>query len=432
MATMNIGRVRPVAKGDWDSTSEFQVLDIVTYGGESHIAIRSVPANTPPTYPSTYWQKLSTKGFTPSHNWSGTSLQFQNPDGTFGALVNLKGATGSQGPTGPTGPTGASPEYSWSGTELRFKNPDGTWGAYVDLIGATGPEGPTGPTGPQGPKGDTGATGPKGNTGATGATGATGPAPSHGWSGTSLRFMNPNGTWGSYVNLKGATGATGPQGPEGPVGPTGPQGPKGNTGATGSQGPQGVQGPSPTYQWSGTSLRIQNPNGTWGSYVNLKGATGATGPQGPTGAKGDTGATGPTGPKGNTGATGATGPQGPKGDPGPSVPWEWTEAVGFHYLFRGNSGAPLTLTTSSLYGEYLFLEVVLEKSDDKAAVIVPHPFHSDLDIGTQARTSGFGVVGSTQVRVDVHFDVWNQTVKVRLSTTGIAIRMVRGIKYTPS
>ena len=36
--------------------------------------------------------------------------------------------------------------------------------------------------------------------------GATGPAPEHGWSGYSLRFKNPNGTWGSYTNLRGAMG----------------------------------------------------------------------------------------------------------------------------------------------------------------------------------------------------------------------------------
>lgn len=33
----------------------------------------------------------------PAHRWQGTSLQFQNPDGTWGKLVNLKGNPGGGG-----------------------------------------------------------------------------------------------------------------------------------------------------------------------------------------------------------------------------------------------------------------------------------------------------------------------------------------------
>lgn len=45
--------------------------------------------------------------------------------------------------------------------------------------------------GPQGPKGE------------------TGPAPAHEWQGTSLRFANPDGTWGDLVNLQGPQGEAG-------------------------------------------------------------------------------------------------------------------------------------------------------------------------------------------------------------------------------
>jgi hypothetical protein len=104
--------------------------------------------------------------------------------------------------------------------------------------------------------------------------------------------MNPNGTWGSYVNLRGATGATGPQGT------TGAQGPTGNTGATGGTGPQGIQGPEGD----------QGPTGPQGG----------TGPQGSQGVKGDTGNTGSAGsagPQGPTGPAGSTGATGPSGNP---------------------------------------------------------------------------------------------------------------------
>lgn len=37
-----------------------------------------------------------------------------------------------------------------------------------------------------------------------GSIGPSGPPPEHSWNGTSLRFKNPDGSWGSYVNLSGS------------------------------------------------------------------------------------------------------------------------------------------------------------------------------------------------------------------------------------
>jgi hypothetical protein len=131
------------------------------------------------------------------------------------AKSGTPGPQGPGGPPGPQGPKGDKPAHEWSELLLRFENPDGSWGAYVDLQGPKGDTGDPGPTGPQGPKGDT---------------------PAHQWSSTSLRFEKPDGTWGTYVNL---------QGPQGPVGPQGPQGPPGapvttsavcNSGAGGQDG----------------------------------------------------------------------------------------------------------------------------------------------------------------------------------------------------
>lgn len=42
------------------------------------------------------------------------------------------------GPKGDTGDKGDKPAHSWSGTQLRFENPNGTWGTYVDLKGNDG------------------------------------------------------------------------------------------------------------------------------------------------------------------------------------------------------------------------------------------------------------------------------------------------------
>jgi hypothetical protein len=322
MSEIKIGRVRMGWKGTWNSTTTYVAQDAVYYNGETYVARQDVPVGTATTN-STYWQQVAQKGADGADGADGAQgpQGVQGPQGIQGEQgeVGPQGATGPQGPIGNTGPEGPQGDTGATG-------PQGATGPKGDT-GATGPQGPQGDEGPTGPQGATGPTGATGSTGPTGATGPSGPAPAHGWSGTSLRFQNPNGTWASYTNLKGSTGATGPQGPQGATGPTGPQGPTGNTGATGSTGPTGATGPSgpaPEHGWSGTSLRFKNPNGTWASYTNLKGATGNTGPQGPqgpqgpTGNTGATGATGPTGPEGPEGDQGATGPQGPAGPQGPT------------------------------------------------------------------------------------------------------------------
>ena len=43
---------------------------------------------------------------------------------------------------------------------------------------------------------------------------------------------------------------------------------------TGQQGEKGDTGPMPNHDWSGTALRFQNPDGTWGNRVDLKGEPG--------------------------------------------------------------------------------------------------------------------------------------------------------------
>lgn len=100
------------------------------------------------------------KGDIPAHRWEGTSLQFENPNGSWGEEVDLKGEKGNP------------PAHQWDGTKLEFENPDGTPGQEVDLKGE------------QGEKGD---------------------IPAHEWDNTKLRFENPDGSWGAQVDLKTPT-----------------------------------------------------------------------------------------------------------------------------------------------------------------------------------------------------------------------------------
>jgi hypothetical protein len=55
--------------------------------------------------------------------------------------IGPQGPIGMPGPEGPQGIPGPPPEHRWRGNALQFKNPDGTWGQLIDL---TGPQGPSG------------------------------------------------------------------------------------------------------------------------------------------------------------------------------------------------------------------------------------------------------------------------------------------------
>ena len=151
---------------------------------------------------------------------------------------------------------------------------------YFQLMALAGSDGTDGTDGAPGPKGD------------QGIQGIQGPIPEHQWAGSDLRFQKADGTWGNSVNLlgpqgiqgeQGVPGATGPDGAQGPIGPEGPAGPQGIQGPQGLKGDQGVKGDTPDHEWGGTSLRFQNPDGTWSVWTNLKGDKGDKGDQGPAG-----------------------------------------------------------------------------------------------------------------------------------------------------
>ncbi|AII27069.1 tail fiber protein [Vibrio phage JSF23] len=96
-------------------------------------------------------------------------------------------------------------DYTTIGTKVRFINYVPTSTDKVDIYSYAPLEviGPVGPTGPQGQEGE------------------RGPSPQYEWEGTRIRFIQPDGTWGPYVDLVGEIGPVGPQGPQGNVGPQG-------------------------------------------------------------------------------------------------------------------------------------------------------------------------------------------------------------------
>ena len=175
---MQIGKVRPTYKGEWDAGQAYETLDWVLYRGIAYQAIKDVPINREPDAATDYW-----------------------------VATGMKGDKGDKGETGERGPAG------------------------VD-----GKDGAPGIQGPKGDKGNQGIQGPKGDTGATGPQGPQGTAPEHKWAGTKLAFQNPDGSWADPVNLIGAQGVQGPEGPIGKQGPVGPQGPAGPQGVAGPKG----------------------------------------------------------------------------------------------------------------------------------------------------------------------------------------------------
>jgi hypothetical protein len=143
----------------------------------------------------------------------------------------------------------------------------------------------------------------------------------------------------------------------------------GPIGLTGPQGPQGPTGDQPAYEWNGTQIRFENPDGSWGPWVNLQGPPGpcSSGTQGLQGPQGPAGPAGPSGPAGVSGPQGIEGPIGPQGPAGPSVILPdsgWQDLLGFEFYtsqikpqarrignivyFRGTAIIPLSSTADGL------------------------------------------------------------------------------------
>ena len=140
----------------------------------------------------------------PEHEWQGTALRFEKPDGSWGEAIDLKGEPGKDGQGGGGGGAAirdgvTSTRSTWSSSKIAEEIAAGGGGG-----GGTGPQGPPGPEGPQGPEGLEGQQGPQGEKGDKGETGETGPA--------------------GATGPTGATGATGPTGATGETGPAGANG----------------------------------------------------------------------------------------------------------------------------------------------------------------------------------------------------------------
>ena len=209
-------------------------------------------------------------------NGDGT-LTFTYIDSTTFTTPSLIGPKGDKGDTGDKGDKGDVPAHQWNDKYLSFQNPNGSYGLAMNL---EGPEGPRGLQGDKGDQGDTGNIGPKGDTGERGIQGIQGEIPSHNWIGTALQWENPDGSNGLATELKGERGFKGDTGDIGPKGDTGERGIQGIQGVQGIEGEKGERGLAPSHTWVGTSLKWENPDGSDGLLVDLKGDKGDKGDDG--------------------------------------------------------------------------------------------------------------------------------------------------------
>ena len=144
MATVNLGRIKPVFRGAYSGSTAYVVDDIVTHGNESFICIQAHGAGTQATSQTAYWTKLAAKGA------DGTDVATTlTTDGDIlykgsGALQRLAKGTAGQalkmnsGATAPEWGTISSGNYSVHAfdtyhyhTTVSHSNQD----HYIDIAG---------------------------------------------------------------------------------------------------------------------------------------------------------------------------------------------------------------------------------------------------------------------------------------------------------
>jgi hypothetical protein len=108
-------------------------------------------------------------------------------------LDMLKGDTGPQGPKGERGETGSD--------LYQLAQQSGFVGTLDEYLASL--KGETGPQGKPGPQGQSGLKGIKGDPGNDGKDGADGQAPAHQIDGNRVRFEQPSGEWGAWIDLGG-------------------------------------------------------------------------------------------------------------------------------------------------------------------------------------------------------------------------------------
>ena len=111
MATLNLGRIKPVFQGAYNNSTAYVVDDIVTFGDESFICIQASTGNA--TSNASYWTKLAAKGADGSNGTDLTSTLSTQGDIVYrdGSGLARLGA-GTSGQFLKTQGSGANPVWA--------------------------------------------------------------------------------------------------------------------------------------------------------------------------------------------------------------------------------------------------------------------------------------------------------------------------------
>ena len=110
MATLNLGRIKPVFRGAYSASTSYVVDDIVTSGGETFICILASTGNA--TSNSTYWSLLAEGGDVASTLTTQGDILYRDASG----LQRL--GAGTSGQVLQTGGSGANPSWTTVSTEV--------------------------------------------------------------------------------------------------------------------------------------------------------------------------------------------------------------------------------------------------------------------------------------------------------------------------
>ena len=129
MATLNLGRIKPVFKGAYNNATAYVVDDIVTSGGSSYICIAASTGNAVSN--ATYWTQMAAGGTD-----VGTTLTTHG-DILYRDSSGLQRlAAGTNGQVLQTGGTGANP--SWGTVSSDFVliriTADDDWTGNLDTL----------------------------------------------------------------------------------------------------------------------------------------------------------------------------------------------------------------------------------------------------------------------------------------------------------
>ena len=127
MATINLGRIKPVFQGAYNGSTAYVVDDIVTFDGESFICILASTGNA--TSNATYWSKIAKKGDDVTQLTTQGDFLFRDATGV------QRLAAGTSGQVLVTKGAAADPEWaSATGITWDYRNSAFTavsGGAYI-------------------------------------------------------------------------------------------------------------------------------------------------------------------------------------------------------------------------------------------------------------------------------------------------------------